>query len=142
MARSFDTIANINGVRDVWKVVVCITDIWKVVNNKQESHLEMVIMDVKIESYVINYLPFVIPSNITSHLLTIFMPFSNSTPSFKGIKSKLWFLKKRLIKGLTECERKWYANCKISVHNRMISSIKLAIMGTKFFSLPKRFYVN
>lgn len=64
MARRFDTIANINREKDVWIVVVRITDVWTVVNNKQESHLEMVIMDAKVNSYLITSLSFVITSLI------------------------------------------------------------------------------
>lgn len=62
MAKRIDTIANINGEKDLWKLAPRITDVWIVVNKGQERHLEMVIMDAKVYSYVITFLPFVLHS--------------------------------------------------------------------------------
>lgn len=50
MAGPFDTVKGVNTTKEEWKIGVRITDMWIVTNMNNHQHLEMVLMDTKVNS--------------------------------------------------------------------------------------------
>jgi len=45
MGLSIDAIIGINDSKETWRLAVRVVDVWSVVNNHGNEHLEMIIMD-------------------------------------------------------------------------------------------------
>lgn len=51
VARSFDSINNVTKDKETWKFAVRVTNLWTVVGQSKQPHLEMVIMDQQVSLY-------------------------------------------------------------------------------------------
>lgn len=47
MGLSIEAIIDINDYKETWRLDVRVVDVWSVVNNHENEHLEMIVMDSK-----------------------------------------------------------------------------------------------